>query len=244
MAEARQATLMAKFALYSDQIIPQNREVDRKLLRLLPLGSTIGFVPSAGDPNGVWAASRRDYYGAIGLNLVCSHDPAVDTEPSLQRLLSCDAIHLSGGNTRVFRQRLDASGMMSALGEFSARGGVLIGASAGAILLTPNIAVDALFQSQLPSSDAPTGLGLVDFDFFPHVRAKLDYVPALATYSRSIGRPILGCPDGAGVIVHDGHLELVGVGLVISNGETRDWNVGGLPDALTTSGRDRARQDQ
>ena len=213
-----------KLVLYSDQIIPENRAVDALLLGLLATGSTIGFVPSAGDPDGRWAESRRDYYEAVGFTVVCSHDPAKDNNQSLERLLSCDAIHLSGGDTRVFQQRLSASGMVSHLREYASRGGVLIGASAGAILLTQDIATDALFHSEEPAVGSPKGLGLTKFDFFPHVQSKPEYVPALISYSANLGRPILGCPDGSGIVVSGDRIDLVGPGLVFRDGEVMDWS--------------------
>ncbi len=213
-----------KLALYSDQIVPENRRIDDVLLRLLPPGSTIGFVPSAGDPDRRWAASRREYYGSSGLNLVCSYDPAEHDLEGLDRLLACDAIHLSGGDTRVFQQRLNDSGVISVLRDYAADGGVLIGTSAGAILLGEDIAVDALFHSEAPRPGGPKGLGLVDFDFFPHLRSKPEFLPALAAYSRTTSRPVLGCPDGAGVIVNGEQIELVGDGLMIFDGVVSDWH--------------------
>jgi dipeptidase E len=137
-----------KLAVYSDQIVPQNRNIDALVVAMLSKQARIGLVPSGGDPEGKWFEDRRGYYAGVGLQLTHSHDPIGADENSLSALLACDAIHLSGGNTREFLARLESGGMIEPLRDYVRRGGLLIGVSAGAILLTPNIKVDALFSRE------------------------------------------------------------------------------------------------
>jgi dipeptidase E len=219
--------------LYSDQIIPENRRIDEVLLSMLPPQPRIGYVPSAVEPRQEWFESRRAYYAKIGLPLQHFHDPVLSSEDSLAALLSCDAIHLSGGDTRHFHSRLIQANLMRPLREYASRGGIIIGTSAGAILTTPTIALDAIFSDSDPTLAGPSeGLSLVEFEFFPHLHADPSYLPRLLEYSRASERPILACPDGSGVAVYGSRLHLIGDGLRIRRGNAEDW---------TTSSADLAK---
>jgi dipeptidase E len=112
-----------KLAFYSDQIVPQNRNIDELVVAMLSEQARIGFVPSGGDPEGKWFEDRRGYYARGGLRLTHSHDPIGADENSLSALLTCDAIHLSGGNTRKFLASLESGGMVEPLRDYARRGG-------------------------------------------------------------------------------------------------------------------------
>jgi dipeptidase E len=168
---------------------------------------------------------RRGYYARVGLRLTHSHDPIDADGNSLSVLLACDAIHLSGGDTREFFARLNGGRMIDPLRDYARRGGLLIGVSAGAILMTPNIKVDALFTDEDPCRDATgSALGLVDFEFFPYLNNNPAHLQKLVEYSRRHPRRILGCPDGAGILVEDHGVTMVGEGVVIEDGQTRSWH--------------------
>jgi dipeptidase E len=212
-----------KLVFYSDQIIPENRRIDTALVAMLPSKARIGFVPSGGDPTRKWFLDRRAYYAEVGLDLAHSHDPATDDQESLAALLCCDAVHLSGGNTKTFLNRLVRADMIRLLREYARRGGVLIGTSAGAILLTPTISVDALFSGNDPERVNDEALSLSEFEFFPHLGNDPSYLPRLLKYSRACSRAILACPDGCGVILQEKALRLIGDGLVIKDGSATAW---------------------
>jgi dipeptidase E len=107
---------------YSDQV-PDNRQVDSALASTLGPTARIGFVPSSADPQSDWFHKRCAYYRDSGLNLACAYDPVHGDLPSLERLLRCDAIHLSGGDTAQFLRLLIAADMLNPLREFAQRGG-------------------------------------------------------------------------------------------------------------------------
>ena len=66
------------------------------------------------------------------------------TPERMTDLLACDAIHLTGGDTFYFLHWLRQRGMLSSLQRYVAEGGLLIGVSAGAILMTANIAMEGV----------------------------------------------------------------------------------------------------
>lgn len=215
---------MVNLALYSDQIIPENSAIDARLIALmqsLGLGTRLGYVPSGPEPSRRFFTERKDYYRRIGLDLSLFHDP--DDTTGMDALLACDAIHLSGGHTASFLARLKRAGMVEPLREWATRGGVLIGTSAGAILMTPTIAVDALFSNGRPE-DVKDGeaLNLLAFEFFPHLNGRQSLLPDLIRYSKTTPRPIIACNDGDGLIVSAGQVELIGNPLWIADGETKE----------------------
>lgn len=169
-------------ALYSDQVIAENTPMDRRLAELvLSRGNRIGYISSGPDPKRAFFSEKSRYYARYGLSL----DPFVDLdvrlgEAEIAQLFACDAIHLSGGHTGDFLTRLQQSGMLGWLRNWVLSGGILIGTSAGAILMTPTIAVDALFWGGSPDAVGDGGaLDLLLFEFFPHLNDDPAYLPAL-----------------------------------------------------------------
>jgi dipeptidase E len=125
----------------------------------------------------------------------------------LRELHESDIVYLAGGNTFEFLDNLRRSELLPELARFHARGGVLAGLSAGALLLTPDIELAGYppFDRD-PNEVGLAGrglraLGLVDFEFFPHYRRSARYRDALARWSRRSGRPVYACRDGSGIVV-------------------------------------------
>ena len=210
---------MVTLVMYSDQVIPQNRKVDARLLDLLAGRKRIGYVSSGPEPDRRYYSERRTYYAGLDLDLSVFFDIAAFGADGLADLLGCDAIHLAGGDTRTFLQLLKAHDLMATLSDWALEGGLMIGTSAGAILMTPTVAIDALFTGEDPKAVQDGGaLNLVPFEFFPHFDSGRDYLPDLLSYSTSTPNRIAACRDGDGIVVHDGAVECVGDIVWITNG--------------------------
>ncbi|WP_339760124.1 Type 1 glutamine amidotransferase-like domain-containing protein [uncultured Hoeflea sp.] len=217
---------MINLAFYSDQIVPENGAIDDRLLAVIAsngLGPRIGYIPSGPEPDRKFFKERRAYYACHGLDLCIFYDlEEMHTENDKAALFRCDAIHLSGGQTGGFLARLKRSGLISDLRMWAADGGLLIGTSAGAIILTPTIATDALFAGNDPEDFMnETALDLVPFEFFPHLSSSPSFLPKLIGYSQHTARPIFACNDGEGLVVTDEYIECIGHPLRIANGEAR-----------------------
>jgi dipeptidase E len=220
------SSVVIKLAFYSDQIIPENGAIDEKLIAAMRsngLGRKIGYIPSGPEPDRRFFRERAAYYARHGLELCVFYDlDELHAEGYEKKLFECDAIHLSGGHTGGFLTRLKRNGWISKLKKWAVEGGLLIGTSAGAIILTPTIATDALFSGQAPEDLMnETALGLVPFEFFPHLSSSSAYLPDLIRYSKHTRRPIIACNDGEGLIVTNGDIECVGHPVWIQNGEVR-----------------------
>lgn len=217
---------MINLAFYSDQIIPENEAIDHKLLSAMAasrLGRRIAYIPSGPEPDRRFFQERAAYYARRGLELCLFHDlDEPHTSDDESTLYQCDAIHLSGGHTGGFLARLKRSGLISSLRTWASNGGLLIGTSAGAIILTQTIATDGLFIGTAPEELMnETGLGLVPFEFFPHLNSSSAYLPQLIRYSRHTPRPIIACNDGDGLIVTNGEIECIGQPIWVANGAVR-----------------------
>lgn len=108
---------MLKAAFYSDQVIAENAKVDSRLTDIIKeQGNRVGYVPSGPDPNSRFFHAKKAYYNQYGLELAILYDLDIeDGGAKLNALLSCDAIHLSGGDTTAFLERLRRSGMLTIL---------------------------------------------------------------------------------------------------------------------------------
>lgn len=226
-------------ALYSDQVIAENAPMDRRLAEIVrQRGNHIGYVSSGPDPDRQFFNEKAAYYAAHGLKL----DPFIDLDnivsDDLERLFSCNAIHLSGGHTGHFLQRLRNADVFERLRVWTLDDGILIGTSAGAILMTPTIAVDAFFLGQQPAEITDgEALNLVPCEYFPHLNEDERYLPALLRYSETITNRIVACRDGEGLIVHKDGVEIFGKPLLIFRGSADVVSLDGLDALMGPHGR-------
>ncbi|MEM9107490.1 MAG: Type 1 glutamine amidotransferase-like domain-containing protein [Pseudomonadota bacterium] len=212
---------MPNLVMYSDQVIPENEKVDARLVDLMSgRGRRIGYVPSGREPDRRFYHERQAYYAKLGLDLPVFFDTTSRfNKAELTALLDCDAIHLSGGNTRAFLHLLKTNGLLGRLAEWARKDGLLIGTSAGAILMTSNVALDAIFTGDDPSAiQDGAALDLVPFEFFPHLDKSEEYLPQLLAYSSKTSSSIAACRDGDGLVVNDHIIESVGDIVWITNG--------------------------
>lgn len=204
---------MKKLVLYSDQIPPLTNKIDSELKTLFnKTNPKIGFIPSSSDPERKYYKERKAFYYQLNMDLSVYFELDKEWKPDLlDSLLECDAIHLSGGNTYYFLHWLRRRNMMDTLVQYVARGGVLIGVSAGSILMTPDISTSRLCGDALIAGETDfSGLGLVDFGFAPHFGDKEYDQAALRKYSREHGTVVYACRDSGGIVVVDDEVKCIG----------------------------------
>lgn len=200
---------MRKLALYSDQ--SGSPEMDARLLQLIDRPAPlIGYVASTPDPQRIYFEDRRSFYAGLGAQLAVYADELTSpTDDAWTQLQMCDAIHLSGGNTFAFHHWLLKRGRLADLRRFARQGGVLIGVSAGAILMTPDTRVATLCGDQradFHQDDA--ALALVSFHFWPHFSDAPQDVETAKLASALA--PLYCCTDGSGLIVEGDLIQTFG----------------------------------
>lgn len=204
---------MKKLVLYSDQIPPLSDEIDTELKKLFDkTNPRIGFIPSASDPERRYYTECKSFYYRLGMSLDVYFELDKEWKPELlESLLDCDAIHLSGGNTYYFLYWLRRRNMMDTLIRYVDRGGVLIGVSAGSILMTPDISTAALCGDEVLAGETDfSGLGLVDFSFAPHFRNIPADINDLKQYSRDKQIRVYAASDSGGIIIIENEVTCIG----------------------------------
>jgi len=201
-----------KLALYSNHNAPHHDGLDARVMRLIGKRQpTIAYIPAETVGAEEDFEKTHHHYERLGGNLAIRFDPGTESGPvDWTEVLACDAIHLSGGDTFAFLTRLRRWHGLGVLRDYVARGGVLVGVSAGAILMGPS-AEPGLLSGDLPESDDmdKSAMHLVDFAFWPH----FDPARRLSSGQRRLLQRlerVHACPDGAGVVVDGDTIELFG----------------------------------
>ncbi|HQX15809.1 MAG TPA: Type 1 glutamine amidotransferase-like domain-containing protein [Anaerolineales bacterium] len=213
-----------KLAFYSDQQTERSSKLDEHLLSLIgKQRPIIGYIPSSTDAERTWYKQQQAYYKSLDADLSVYFELEIEYEPDkAKNLFTCDAIHLSGGSTYNFLYWLRKRGLISLLHDYVANGGVLIGVSAGAILMTPEISTTHICGEE-PSHNLTdlSALNFVDFAFLPHINRIEDVENKLIEYSITQSGKIFGCPDGDGIIVNGNGIQCVGDLILAENGKLK-----------------------
>ncbi|MCE0521358.1 MAG: peptidase E [Methylacidiphilales bacterium] len=201
--------------LFSDHRIPANRPLDNRILEVAGTASpSVGWIPAGSRPEKVaeFFDQRRCYYAdfdVIDVKMFPVHQEF--DEARIPWLMSRDIIHLSGGDPFVFLRNLKRTGMLEVLRSWALRGGILVGDSAGAMLMTANIEIARFGLTPVPANLPDlTALGLVDFEFNPHLGSYGVPLEGLRGYSQQKDITVYGAPDGCGIAVVDGKIECHG----------------------------------
>jgi dipeptidase E len=204
---------MKKLMLYSDQIPALRNTADKELRNLFSKSNPkIGFIPSCADPERKYYRDRQAFYHELGMDLNVYFELDQEWNPGrLGILLKCDGIHLSGGNTYYFLYCLRKRNLVDVLIQYVAQGGVLIGVSAGAILMTPDISTSSICGDELvPGETDFTGLGLVDFSFVPHFGSRAITLSGLRKYAKEKHTVVYAARDSGAIIVTDNKVKCIG----------------------------------
>jgi dipeptidase E len=218
-----------KLILYSTDGLEVNTRMDKKVRELLPKDSRITYIPSCPDPQRRYFKQFKSWFGQNGFKKIEYFD--LDREfdfVKVKSVLESDAIYLSGGNTFGFLHLILKRKFRSKLKNFVKAGGVLIGTSAGVMLMTPSIETTREFKGDSLNDfgvNPNRSLGLVNFEFFPHYNNPSEFLSvakveqALLERSRITGRKIIACREGEGLIIWDGKVMIVGEPVVFKNGK-------------------------
>ena len=218
-----------KLVFYSGGSLNKNAKLDREFLRFFQSGRKkrmprITYIPSSSEGLAEDFREFAEQYRRLGVKDIECLPVDQELKPQdLRRALASDAIYLGGGNTFYFLHHLRKAKMVPKLRQFVKRGGVLMGLSAGGIVMTPSIKT-----AEVPSLEADENevelknfrsMALVDFEFSPHYTGDRRSDKELRNYSKQVKRPVYACDDGTGIVVNNGKLTFVGKVQAFVNGE-------------------------
>jgi len=204
---------------YSDQVISENERLDKRIFEISGKSRPkLAYIPSASDATRKYFKDKCEYYKKYGIEDILYFDLNKGYDPSLtDELLACDAIHLSGGDPFQLLGSIRKRNFGPVLRKYWENGGILLGISAGAIVLTPSINISHVFYKS--RTDKHQAVGLVDFHFLPHWNLRVGRLKDVQIFSKENQATIYACNDGDGMVIKDGKVELVGELLKIVNGK-------------------------
>ncbi len=215
----------------ADEFLSAMDEIDAELLaatgRRRP---RVAILPTASWPDGEsvfqrWADMGIEHFERLGaeVELVAVRERADAFDAAnAQAIGEADLIYLSGGKPHHLLATLEASPAWAAATAAHARGSVLVGCSAGAMVLC---AQQARFRAppQMPLGFEP-GLGVVEgVAVLPHYDRFPETLAALRVAQAPRGIMVLGIDEGTAAIQHGSSWQVRGSGRVTAwRGRRRD----------------------
>ncbi len=183
-------------------------------------GNRVAYVSSEPqiDTKPYYLSTIEDYH-------VINNDIEVDyfdlsknfSDERLLDLLNYGTIYLSGGNTYVFMNSANKRNLLPILKKHLNNNGLLIGASAGSIMITPSIDLAGDSDENIPHMKDTKGFGFVDFEFQPHFINSQEEQRYMSDYKSKREIEIYVCKDGDGVYVGQKSIEFFG--------EVKEFNI-------------------
>ncbi len=209
-------------AQHSDQGTADSGGLDDHLFARVRSGPVrVGYIASCPDPTREYFNERRDYYRRWNADLVhyIELEDGFDKK-ALKKVLECEIVHLSGGNTARFMHWAVRRDLGHHLSRFLHTGGAIVGVSAGSMILTPSIRLAIQDGEMFPDLESDTGLGIVPWEFYPHADHSSTCMTRLQSYAHLCPNPVYACEDGAGLLYDCETLKMFGRVTLVDGSET------------------------
>lgn len=184
--------------------------------------NSVAYIPSKSDPSRKYFSKIENHYKGVGVAEVRYCDLDEEFSPATFDLIrSSDAIYLAGGFTPYFLRILQSRNALPFLKNCSITKPI-IGVSAGALIMGPDLHVlfdDPAEGEAAKALRASKGLGIYDFEFFPHFGRHENDSKKLTTRSQLTGRVTVGCDDSSALIIGDSGARAVGKLHLFSQGK-------------------------
>lgn len=174
-------------------------------------GNAVAYIssePQSGDRP--YYLSTIEDYSQIGSDIKVDYFDLSEgfSDEALAKLLEYGTIYLSGGNTYVFMDSANKRNLRPILKKHLDNEGLLIGASAGSIMMTPSIDLAGFEDENSPNLQNTKGFSFVGFEFHPHFHT--EYNDRLSQYMEKRSSEMYTCKDGSGIFYADGKISLFG----------------------------------
>jgi cyanophycinase len=206
----------------SGEFTPALESIDRELLAATGRARPrVAILPTASVPDGEdvflrWAEMGRLHFGALGAEVepVLVRDRRGAQDPAnVQAIGEADLVYLSGGKTDFLYDALAGTAVERAIHEAHARGAVVAGCSAGAIVLGDR-RLRVRRRMPFPPSWQPA-FGLVpQAAVAPHYDALPETLMLLLILAAPRGSVVLGIDEETVAVGRDGTWQVQGCGRV------------------------------
>lgn len=186
----------------------------------------IGYIPAGFWDSGFY--EKPAYYKSMGFNSVVPFPVGkYYNENKRDELFSCDAIRLGGGNTFEFLMMLRARNMLEPLREYVKNGGVLMGTSAGGIMMCEQIRIAGFADPNFLGLTNLKSLGFVNFEVKPHWDYWVRYKDEFQKYVNAVDKTLYCLREGQSIWVTDNGIKFYG-GMPEKLVKKKGWNVEAL----------------
>ncbi len=197
--------------LYSNLLTP---ELNGGLATLFDCkGKSMAIIPSQTGPKTEYYFEKlKAVFAPIGITRFIL--VSIDTEKPLTELRtlldSVDCIFLSGGDTHYLQKHIMQPDIAALIRAQADAGKLIIGQSAGAIVLTPTTRTsDLLGDEPRNTSGNYDGLHLSDFEFVPHFEPEKS-LAAVTAYAKTTTRTVIAASENCAVGVKGTEMKLFG----------------------------------
>ncbi|HUE87383.1 MAG TPA: Type 1 glutamine amidotransferase-like domain-containing protein [Vicinamibacterales bacterium] len=165
----------------------------------------IAWIPPVTDTDGMHFTEAGRRFSDAGFDQLEYLDIDEDLDQvQLAYLHEFDVIFLSGGDPVRFRYNAIRAGLSGRLRQCAALGRLIVGASGGALLLTPNVSLFRLQSESVEEVVTTRGrfeaLGAVTFELLPHVnRLDAAFIDKVRRYSERTDTDVVAVADGGAV---------------------------------------------
>lgn len=183
----------------------------------------LAYIPSQTDKERKYFNAAKDFFLSLGVSdfLYFEIDQEFDVS-TVVPLTTCDGIYLSGGNTFYFLKKLKERKLDFLLKALALKGKLMIGVSAGAILMSKSIKIAEFIDENEIQLKEFDGLNLVDLEFMPHWESQETKSQQLLDYSLNREGSIFTCNDAGGIVIAGNRIDYFGEINEIRKGEIKD----------------------
>lgn len=171
----------------------------------------LAYIPSQTDKERKYFNAAKDFFLSLGVNDFLYFD--IDQEFDVSTVVpitTCDGIYLSGGNTFYFLKKLKERKLNFLLKALALKGKLMIGVSAGAILMSKSIKIAEFIDENEIQLKEFDGLNLVDLEFLPHWESQETKSQQLLDYSLNREGGIFTCNDAGGIVISGNRIDYFG----------------------------------
>ena len=195
-------------------------KINNNLLEMINSDNpSVGLMEHTTDKEDKYYKKNVKFYNKLGINDIFRFDLDEKYNEQLEaKLFECDVIQLPGGNTYYFLSMLKKRNLISKLQNYAKNGGIIVGVSAGALILSNTIGSAQFGDENNVGLDDLSALELVNFEIMPHWNRWSHYLDELKEYSVNNNVLIYTVEDGNGIFIQDNSLKFYGDIGIIENG--------------------------
>lgn len=180
-------------------------------------GKNIAYIPTAAngeEPYGTWKTGTTwNVFNSTGANVELMELEDYTNMHFPEMLLNKDILFVAGGMCGYLMYWMRRTKLDKCLPDLLDKGLIYVGSSAGSMVAAPTLHTAEIYLNEPEiGAEVIPGLGLVDFDFYPHFNDEM-YEPLKRAYK---GEKMYVVKNGDAITIVDGKITVLGEEKIIS----------------------------